>query len=116
MKGKEVIQCAFVESTLTSAPFFASPCKFGPGGVEEVRFNRTARHASSLLFPADGVPGVCPASRVATRQVSHPRGPSSYLKVLGFGELSAYEKQWFDKMIPDLQKQITKGIDFVNKA
>jgi malate dehydrogenase len=34
--------------------------------------------------------------------------------VLGFGELSEYEKQWFDKMIPDLQKQIAKGIDFVN--
>ena len=32
----DIVQCAFVESTLTSAPYFASPCKFGPDGVEEV--------------------------------------------------------------------------------
>jgi len=40
LKGLEgaddVVQCAFVESTLTDAPYFASPCKFGPSGVEEV--------------------------------------------------------------------------------
>jgi malate dehydrogenase len=70
MNGEEVTQCAFVESTLTEAPYFASPCKFGPDGVQEI---------------------------------------------LGFGELSAYEKQWFDKMIPDLKKQIQKGIDFATK-
>ncbi len=36
MEGDEsVIQCAYVESTLTDAPFFASPCKFGKDGVEE---------------------------------------------------------------------------------
>jgi malate dehydrogenase len=64
-----VVQCAFVESTLTEAPYFASPCKFGKNGVEEV---------------------------------------------MGFGELTPYEKQWFDKMLPDLKKQIQKGIDFVN--
>jgi malate dehydrogenase len=34
--SEEVIQCAYVESTLTDAPFFASPCRFGPNGVEEV--------------------------------------------------------------------------------
>jgi len=71
LKGdKDVVQCAFVESTLTDAPYFASPVKFGPKGVEEV---------------------------------------------MGYGELSAYEKAWFDKMLPELQKQIQKGIDFVNK-
>lgn len=65
----DVVQCAFVESTLTDAPYFASPCLFGKNGVEEIR---------------------------------------------GFGELSAYEKSWFDKMLPDLKKQIQKGVDFVN--
>lgn len=64
-----IVQCAFVESDLTDAQYFASPCKFGKNGVEEVR---------------------------------------------SFGELSAYEKQWFIKMMPDLKKQIQKGIDFVN--
>jgi len=70
MKGQDVVQCAYVESSLTDAKYFASPCKFGPNGVEEV---------------------------------------------LGFGELSAYEKQWFDKMMPDLKAQIAKGEEFANK-
>ena len=70
LKGEPVTQCAYVESTVTEAKFFASPCKFGPNGVEEV---------------------------------------------LGFGELSAYEKGWFDKMMPELKAQIQKGEDFVNK-
>lgn len=70
MKGDDsIVQCAYVESDLTDAEFFASPCKFGKDGVEEV---------------------------------------------MGFGDLSAYEKQWFDKMLPDLQKQIQKGKDFAN--
>ena len=70
MEGDDsIVQCAFVESTLTSAPYFASPCKFGPNGVEEV---------------------------------------------MGFGEISAYEQGWLDKMLPDLNKQIQKGIDFAN--
>lgn len=65
--AEDVVQCAYVESTLTDSKFFASPCKFGKDGVEEV---------------------------------------------LGFGELSAYEKSWFDKMLPDLKKQIEKGVNF----
>jgi len=36
MKGEPVTQCAYVESSITDAAFFASPCKFGPSGVEEV--------------------------------------------------------------------------------
>jgi malate dehydrogenase len=68
MRGEEVVQCAYVESKLTDAPFFASPCKFGPNGVEEIR---------------------------------------------GFGELSDYERSWFNKMMPDLKNQIQKGVDFV---
>lgn len=71
MKGDQgIIQCAYVDSDITSAPFFATPCKFGKNGVEEV---------------------------------------------LDFGELSPYEQEWFDKMLPDLKKQIQKGIDFANQ-
>ena len=71
MEGEaDVVQCAFVESSLTDAPFFASPCKFGKNGVEEV---------------------------------------------LGYGKISAYEQGWLDKMLPDLKKQIQKGIEFANQ-
>jgi malate dehydrogenase len=71
MEGDDnIVQCAYVESTLTDATYFASPCKFGKNGVE---------------------------------------------KVLGFGEISAYEQGWLDKMLPDLKKQIEKGVEFANK-
>merc|ERR1712129_606312 len=33
---KDVVQCAYVESEITDAAYFASPCKFGKNGVEEV--------------------------------------------------------------------------------
>ncbi len=70
MDGDEsIVQCAYVESSLTDASYFASPCKFGKNGVEEV---------------------------------------------LGFGEISAYEQAWLDKMLPDLKNQIQKGVDFAN--
>ena len=70
MKGETgIVQAAFVESSITDAPFFASPCEFGPDGVS---------------------------------------------KVLGYGDLTSYEQSWFDKMMPDLKKQIQKGIDFAN--
>lgn len=70
MAGEEgIIQCAFVESDLTEASYFASPCKFGKDGIEEV---------------------------------------------LSYGNLSDYEQAWLEKLLPDLKKQIQKGIDFVN--
>jgi malate/lactate dehydrogenase len=37
MSGKTgVKECTFVQSDLTAAPFFASPCTLGPAGVEKV--------------------------------------------------------------------------------
>ena len=33
---KDVIECTFVENSLTAASFFATPCRLGPNGVEEV--------------------------------------------------------------------------------
>ena len=33
---KDIVQCAFVESELTDSPYFASSCKFGVNGMEEV--------------------------------------------------------------------------------
>ncbi|KAJ1434649.1 lactate/malate dehydrogenase [Ochromonadaceae sp. CCMP2298] len=33
---KDVIECSFVENDLTAAPFFSTPVRLGPNGVEEV--------------------------------------------------------------------------------
>jgi len=34
--NKNVIECSFVENNLTKAPFFSTPVKLGPNGVEEI--------------------------------------------------------------------------------
>jgi len=69
LKGQpDIVQCAFVQSHLTEAPFFASPVKLGKSGIEQV---------------------------------------------LPFGDLSPYENQSFQNMMPELKTQIQKGIDFV---
>jgi len=67
---QDIVQCAFVDSDLTDAQYFASPCKFGINGVEEV---------------------------------------------MGYGELTPYEEAWLKKLLPELNNQIQKGVDFVNK-
>jgi malate dehydrogenase len=37
MKGeKDVIECTFVENSLTAAPFFSTPVRLGPNGIEEI--------------------------------------------------------------------------------
>ncbi|KAL3791978.1 hypothetical protein ACHAW5_002623 [Stephanodiscus triporus] len=69
IRGEPIVQCAFVESGLTDASFFASPVKIGKDGVEEI---------------------------------------------LPLGNLSPYEKMWFDKMMPELKSQIQKGVAFAN--
>lgn len=66
-----VVECTFVESTLTKAPFFASKVRLGTEGAAEV---------------------------------------------LPLGTLSAFEQEGLDKMMPELNEQIAKGIDFVRNA
>ncbi len=33
---KGVVECSFVENTLTKSPFFSTPVTLGPSGVEEI--------------------------------------------------------------------------------
>lgn len=35
MHGQQVVECAYVSSTLTSLPFFASAVRLGPSGIVE---------------------------------------------------------------------------------
>merc|ERR1711907_807318 len=69
-KGESVKACAFVESTVTDCPFFASTVELGPDGVKNI-----------------------------------PALP----------EMTPYEKSMFDEMMPQLKKQVEKGIEFANK-
>merc|ERR1712156_652449 len=65
--GKEVVECAYVASSVTEAPYFATPIKLGSNGVEAN---------------------------------------------LGLGTLSEFEEEMMKAGLPDLIKQIEKGIKF----
>merc|ERR1719492_445767 len=68
--GKEVVECAYIASSVTEAAYFATPIKLGPNGVEAN---------------------------------------------LGLGTLSEFEEEMMKAGLPDLIKQINKGIEFVEK-
>merc|ERR1739847_42561 len=68
--GKEVVECAYIASSVTEAAYFATPIKLGPNGVEAN---------------------------------------------LGLGTLSEFEEEMMKAGLPDLIKQIQKGIEFVEK-
>jgi malate/lactate dehydrogenase len=36
MRGQQVTECAYISSSLTRLPFFASPVRLGPNGIEEI--------------------------------------------------------------------------------
>merc|ERR1711998_664047 len=70
LTGVPTVECAYVASTITELPFFASKVTLGPEGVATVH---------------------------------------------GLGELSASEKAGVEKLLPDLKKQIAKGVEFASK-
>jgi len=43
-------------------------------------------------------------------------GPEGAEEIMGYGDISEYEQKLFDEMLPELQGQIKKGEDFINKA
>lgn len=67
---KNVVECSYVQSTVTEAAFFATPLVLGKNGIE---------------------------------------------KDLGLPKLNDYEKKLLEAAIPELKKNIQKGVDFVNK-
>ncbi|EDW95868.1 malate dehydrogenase, mitochondrial [Drosophila yakuba] len=66
---KDVIECSYVQSTVTEATFFSTPLVLGKNGVQEN---------------------------------------------LGLPKLNDYEKKLLEAAIPELKKNIQKGIDFAN--
>jgi len=78
-----VTQCAYVESTLTDARFFASPCKFGKDGVEEVL--PLALPLPLALTSRRCCRRCCPSAR--------PTPTPNVKEVLPFGELALAQNQ-----------------------
>jgi len=70
LSGAGAVECAYVASTVTELPFFASKVTLGPEGISEVH---------------------------------------------DIGKLSDFEAEGVKKLIPELKKQITKGLEFAAK-
>jgi malate dehydrogenase len=66
---KGVVESTYVESCVTDAAFFATPCRLGPNGLEEN---------------------------------------------LGLPKMNDYEKKLLDAALPELKKNIQKGVEFAN--
>merc|ERR1712179_73006 len=62
-----IVECCYVQSTVTDAAFFSSPVELGPDGVKTIH---------------------------------------------GIGNVSAYEQQLLDEMLPELKAQIQKGVEY----
>ncbi|KAG6756315.1 hypothetical protein POTOM_039742 [Populus tomentosa] len=79
----DVVECSYVQSTITELPFFASkvPRCFAP--LSDVALVRL--------------------------------GKNGVEEVLGLGPLSDYEKEGLEKLKPELQSSIEKGIKFANQ-
>lgn len=96
--------------------------KAGTGSATLSMAYAGARFTFSLLKALSGQQGIVECSYVRsdicnTKYFSSPvlLGKNGVEKVLGFGELNAYEKKLLEAAIPELQKNIKKGEDFVNK-
>jgi malate dehydrogenase len=81
-----------------------------------------ARFAVRLLDAMNGEKNVVECSFTQNNVTKLPffstpvtLGPNGVEQVHPFGKLSALEQKNFDEMLPDLEKQIAKGVAFVNK-
>lgn len=97
--------------------------KAGAGSATLSMAYAGARFTTSLLEAMDGQTGRVECSYVKSDAVkgveyfSTPLqlGKSGIEKILGTGELSAFEKEMIEKAVPELNKNIEKGIKFVTE-
>jgi len=79
-----------------------------------------ARFAVSVLRGLNGEKGITECCFVESSIASTPffsspvtLGTNGVEEIHGFGSISDYEQEWYDKMIPELQGSIDKGVEFV---
>ena len=99
--------------------------KDGTGSATLSMAQAGARFANSLLSALSGAKGVVePAyvkSPVAAKDgvewfaTNVELGPNGVAKIHPLGNMSPYEKKLYEAAVPELKKNIAKGIEFVNK-
>lgn len=94
--------------------------KAGKGSATLSMAFAAARMGESCLRGLRGEAGIVECAYVANTIAGLPffatkctLGPQGIAEVHGLGPLSAFEAKALDKAIPDLEKQINKGIAFV---
>ncbi|GFR40679.1 hypothetical protein Agub_g1270, partial [Astrephomene gubernaculifera] len=98
--------------------------KAGKGSATLSMAYAAARMAESTLLGLNGEPNIYECAFVQSEVVPDCPffaskvllGPQGVQKVMGLGELDAFEKAAFDSMLPQLKAEIQKGLDFVKKA
>ena len=96
--------------------------KAGAGSATLSMAYAAARFTDSLIKAIQGQEGVVECAYVASDITESPYlatpillGKNGVEKNLGLGTLSAYEEELLKAAVPELQKTIQKGIDFVAK-
>ncbi|XP_031832134.1 malate dehydrogenase 2 [Nomia melanderi] len=96
--------------------------KAGTGSATLSMAYAGARFGLSLIKALNGESNIVECAYVKSDVTASPYfstpvllGKSGVEKNLGLGTLSSYEKQLLDDAIPELKKNIQKGVDFVNK-
>ena len=132
-----VVECTFVQSTVTDSPFFASKVQLGvsiagagkTGRRRRGRGNGQTRareradegagtHAQTRARERAGAPSVFHQSLI----VPNVRVPFRVLqkdgveKIHGLGKLTAFEEKKLAEMLPELKKSVEKGVAFVKGA
>lgn len=97
--------------------------KAGAGSATLSMAYAGARFAFSLIRALNGEPNIVECTYVQTdicntKYFSAPvlLGKSGVEKVLGYGTVNDYEKKLIESAIPELNKNIKKGEEFVNKS
>nr|CAH7762892.1 unnamed protein product [Callosobruchus chinensis] len=135
---RDVIECAFVMSDVTEVEYLSTPLKLGKCGVEEncgvgvVKAKvghgsatlsmayAGARFANSVMRGLKGESNVIECCYVQSdvteaAYFANPvvLGKGGLEKNLGFGDINDYEKDLVSKALPELKKEIAKGVDWV---
>eukprot|EP00197_Chlamydomonas_leiostraca_P014622 CAMPEP_0202865856 /NCGR_PEP_ID=MMETSP1391-20130828/6555_1 /ASSEMBLY_ACC=CAM_ASM_000867 /TAXON_ID=1034604 /ORGANISM="Chlamydomonas leiostraca, Strain SAG 11-49" /LENGTH=360 /DNA_ID=CAMNT_0049545739 /DNA_START=28 /DNA_END=1110 /DNA_ORIENTATION=+ len=95
--------------------------KAGKGSATLSMAYAAARMAESTLLGLNGEPNIYECTFVQSDVVPGVPffsskvllGPHGVAKVLGVGEMDAFEKASFDAMVPQLKTEIQKGVEFV---
>ena len=92
MKGHaDIVECTFVECDVVESPFFASPVLLGVSWAP-LPFGSKKNNLVYFFLQPNGVE-----------------------RVLGPGKLNEYESELLKKALPELRKNINRGIEFAAK-